>query len=54
MRKRQTSQNARNKRLIYPKQRELNRVVLSIYSDWIVDKYEEFDIIMALSTPFKI
>lgn len=51
MRKRQTS---RNKRLIYPKQRELNRVELLIYSDWIVYKYEEFDIIIALSPPFKI
>lgn len=54
MRKRQTSRNARNERLIYPKQRELNRVVLLIYSDWIVEKYDEFDIIIALSPPFKI
>lgn len=54
MLKRRTSRNARNKRPIHPKQRELNRVVLLIYSDWIVDKYEQFDIIMALSPPFKI
>lgn len=54
MRKRQTSRNARNKRPIYPNQRELNRVVILIYSDWIVDKYEEFDTIIALSPPFKI
>lgn len=54
MRKIRTSRNARNKRPIYPNQRKLNRDVSLIYSDWIVDKYEEFDMIMAFSPPFKI